>query len=390
MKRKSIYRLFDRYIGIPILFVLSLFYRKHKAPPKNEVKKILILKFAALGDILLLIPTIRLIRKTYPQAEISFLSTYINDSVVKKIPYINEVINENVHRFIQNPFSFYKYARRLRKKKYDIIIDAEQWSRIDSILLCLIKHTYVVGFKTRKQYKHFAFSDYAEHTPLRHEVENFFALLEPLNIYPSDEDKKLEYYISEEETEIADKFWIDNNLENKKVICLHPSVGASGALREWGDDNFISLGKRILKDFPDVRFLITGSKQDYPRCENISQNLNGSALNIAGKFKLGDLALIKKSGLLVCVNTGIMHLASCLGTKIFALHGATNPKLWGPYDKSSEVVQSDIYCSPCAYLGHDFGCNSPECMRRIKVEEVYNKVYKVLSDNLSEPVFSKI
>ena len=141
------------------------------------------------------------------------------------------------------------------------------------------------------------------------------------------------------------------------------------------------LGKRILDDFPEIKFIITGSKDDYQRCKYIEEKLKGSSLNLAGKYSLNEsLAIIKKSGILVCVNTGILHLATCVGTKTIALHGATNSKLWGPYDKNSVIVQSDIYCSPCLYLGHDFGCNEPVCMQRIKVDDVYTKMYKLLKD----------
>ena len=200
--------------------------------------------------------------------------------------------------------------------------------------------------------------------------------MEPLGIFPDEEDKHLEYYLTDEEVEIADKFWRENNLENRTVICLHPSVGNSGTFREWGDDNFVMLALRILKDFPKVKFLITGGKEDSQRCEKIAEKLNGSAMSIAGKYK--DLGIIKKSGMIVCVNTGIMHLAACLGVKTIALHGPNNPTLWGPYDKNSVVVQSDIYCSPCLYMGHEFGCNKPVCMQRIKVDDVYAKMYNLL------------
>lgn len=376
MERKAIYRKLDRYIGIPILFILSFFYKKRTAPERQDVKKIMILKFAALGDILLMIPAIRLLRKKYPNAEITFLSTFLNISAVKKIPYIDKIVNENVHQFLKNPLKLFRYISNLRKVKYDIILDGEQWSRLDSILLCLLKHTYIIGFKTRKQCKHLVFSESIKHTAQKHEVENFLSLLEPLGIFPDEEDKKLEYYLTDEELEIADKFWKKNNLENETVICLHPSVGNSGTFREWGDDNYVMLALRILEDFPKVKFLITGGKEDALRCENIAGKLNGSAISIAGKFK--DLGIIKKSGIIVCVNTGIMHLSACLGVKTIALHGPNNPTLWGPYDKISVVVQSDIYCSPCLYMGHEFGCNEPVCMKRIKVDDVYAKMYNLL------------
>jgi heptosyltransferase I len=376
MERKSIYRKLDRYIGIPLLFILSLFYKKRPVPEKKDVKKILILKFAALGDILLMIPAIKLLRKKYPDAEITFLSTFLNINAVKKIPYIDKIVNENVYHFLKNPLKLFGYISNLRKVKYDIIFDGEQWSRLDSILLCLLKHTCIIGFRTKNQYKHLAFSESIKHTAKKHEVENFFSLLEPLGIFPDEEDKHLEYYLTDEEVEIADKFWRENNLENRTVICLHPSVGNSGTFREWGDDNFVMLALRILKDFPKVKFLITGGKEDSQRCEKIAEKLNGSAMSIAGKYK--DLGIIKKSGMIVCVNTGIMHLAACLGVKTIALHGPNNPTLWGPYDKNSVVVQSDIYCSPCLYMGHEFGCNKPVCMQRIKVDDVYAKMYNLL------------
>jgi len=64
------------------------------------------------------------------------------------------------------------------------------------------------------------------------------------------------------------------------------------------------------------------------------------------------------------------------------LHGPTNPVQWGAYNKKAITIQSSKYCSPCLYLGHDYGCNKPTCMKEITADEVYMEIRKALKPEL--------
>ena len=168
-------------------------------------------------------------------------------------------------------------------------------------------------------------------------------------------------------------------MNNYKIICFQPSCGTGSFAREWKEENYASLGRKILDFNPEIRFFITGTKVDFDKCQRITYGIGKNAENLAGKFSMGkDLAIIRKTELLICSNTGILHMAAAIGTKTIGLHGPNNPGQWGAYSKNAEVILSDIFCSPCLYLGHEYGCNAPVCMSRIKVEDVYLKVRELL------------
>jgi len=379
MQRKSFYRHIDRYVGIPILVFLSLLFKKKKRLPVQNLKEILVIKFAAIGDVILMVPMLRLLKKHHPNANITFLSSDINYGMVKRVKYVDEIINYNIHSAISNPVRFLKFLSEIRKKEFDLVIDAEQWSRINAILTVFLKKQYTIGFKFDKQYKHAYYDAISIHSKNTHEVENFISLLNIIGIQPKENEKYLEFDLPEEAVSFADSFWKENKFENKYVICLQPGSGVNGYAREWKDEYYSELGKRLVSDFENVRILLTGLKSDFDRCEKIVSEIGKNALNIAGKNNMDkDLAIVKKSNLMICGNTGILHLAASVGTKTIGLHGPNNPVIWGAYDKNAVVVQSDIYCSPCLYLGHDFGCKKPVCMDRIRVEDVYQKVLESL------------
>jgi len=380
MKRKRIYRYFDKYLGIPIVFLMRPFFRGKTTLPKT-ISRIMFIKFAAIGDVILLTPTIKLLKKKLPDAKIYFISSEINYSIVKKIKYVDKIININVYKFLINPFAFFKFIFFLRRIHIDVVIDVEQWSRINVILTAFMRTDYSIGFKMENQYKHYLYSKYIEHSRTTHEVENFLALLSPLGIKPEQDDLKLEFDLSDEELKEADEFWGKYKLNEYYVVCFQPSTGISGYAREWGDDNYSELGRRLVSRFSNLRILLTGSKDDFERCEVIRQNIGMNVINIAGKNKLGtDVAIVKKADLMICGNTGILHMAASVGTKTIGLHGPNNPDTWGAYDKNAISILSDIYCSPCLYIGHDFGCNAPECMKRIKVDDVYIKVFDCVKE----------
>jgi heptosyltransferase I len=389
MNRKLLYRKLDRLLGIPILMLLALLFKRRKSFPAYDVQKILVVKFAAIGDSIMLIPMLRTLRRAYPKAEITFLCSDINVSIIRKVPYLDKVLVENVHNFLSNPLNFFKMIFSLRKNKYSIIIDTEQWSRISPIIISLLRYDFAVGFKTEGQYKHFMFNRVINHSREKHELETFIDLLTPLfvPVYPS--DYVLEYFLSEENEKLAETFFEENNLVGKKVITFHPGCGGLGAPREWNIDRYVALGKRLIEYNKEMVILISGAPNETQKCDELERGLRdiydgtNKIINIAGLYSLDDVvAIIKRVTIVVCSNTGMLHLASCMGTKTMGLHGPTNPAKWGAYSKNTVLIQSDKYCSPCLYLGHDYGCNAPTCMNHISVDDVFIHIRKALNPEL--------
>ena len=81
-------------------------------------------------------------------------------------------------------------------------------------------------------------------------------------------------------------------------------------------------------------------------------------------------AVLARARVMVCGNTGVMHLACAMNVPVVALHGPTDPRKWGPVSPSSVCLQSSLPCSPCLYLGFEYACPSNRCMRTIRPEAV--------------------
>jgi heptosyltransferase I len=383
MKRRALFRIFDKYAGIPIVILMAIFLKRKRRLPIENVKKILIIKLAAIGDSILLIPMLRTLKKSFPGSEITFICTKINFAVAKKTPYIDNVVEIDVHSYLRSPLKFFRFIKELRKNKYEVIIDAGQWERINAIMTMLARSDFSIGFKTERQMKHFGYDSIVTHTRTKHELETFLDLLIPLGINITEEDKKLEYFLNDEDFNFAYSFWSKHELEDRTVICLHPGCGENGRPREWAVDNYIRLGKRLVEHNENIRILITGAKLEEDRCEEIAIGIGRNTINTAGQFPLDNVvALVKKATLIVCSNTGMLHIASCVGTKTMGLHGPTNPAKWGSYNKNAVLIQSDKFCSPCLYLGHDYGCQAPQCMAHISVDDVFIYIRKALDPEL--------
>lgn len=388
MRRKKIFRFFDRYLGIPVVILLALLTRKKRRLPIENIQNILFIKLAAIGDAILLIPTLRKLKQSFPNAVLTFMCSDVNKVIIEKIPYVDKIINCKVYDFLKNPFKFVKFIKDLRNTKYELVIDAGQWERINSVITCFTKKDYSIGYKTEGQWKHVINDAVVEHSRTRHEVENFMDLLVPLGLIPFGKDPdfdelQLEFFLIKDDREFRDSFWSENELENKTVLCFHPGCGQNGKPREWKVENYIELGRRLHEHNKDIRILITGTKHEGELCSKLYEGIKDFAINTSGKYTLEQTAaLVERALLMVCSNTGILHISTCVGTKTIGLHGPTNPVKWGAYSTNAVVIQSDKFCSPCLYLGHDYGCNNPTCMMHITADEVYMAVREALEPEM--------
>lgn len=388
MRRKKIFRFFDRYLGIPLVLFLALLTRRKRRLPIEDIQNILFIKLAAIGDAILLIPTLRKLKNSFPNTKITFMCSDINISVIQKIPYVDKIINCRVYDFLKNPLNFLRFIKDLRKTKYEVVIDAGQWERINSLITIFSKRDYSIGFRTQGQWKHVINDAVFAHSRSKHEVENFMDLLIPLGIVPVSgeydyDDLQLEFFLKPEDRIFRDKFWDEHGLTDKTVICFHPGCGENGKPREWALQNYIQVGGQLIKSNKDIVILITGTEFERYLCDPLYEALSDFSINTAGKFTLEQTAaLVERARLMLCSNTGILHVSTCVGTKTIGLHGPTNPVKWGAYNKRAVIIQSSKYCSPCLYLGHDYGCNKPTCMKDITSDDVFMAIKKELNPEL--------
>jgi 3-deoxy-D-manno-octulosonic-acid transferase/heptosyltransferase-1 len=103
--------------------------------------------------------------------------------------------------------------------------------------------------------------------------------------------------------------------------------------------------------------------------------MSQAVVNLGGQTSLRDLAyLYQRSALLITTDSGPMHIAAAVGTRVIALFGPTSPSRTGPYGQGHLVIRKALSCSPC-FLKK---CETRQCMKDISVDDVLQAVKEML------------
>src|SRR5262249_967353 len=149
-----------------------LFQRKTVSPP--AIGRILLIKLAAMGDTIVLVPVFRALRQALPEARIEFLCSHINTPIARTIPYL-----DHIHVWDRpGPLPFFSVVQTLREGKSDVVVDLEQWARVTALLTALSNAPVRLGFDTPGQRRAALYTGTVKKDFQRHELDDFFNLVE--------------------------------------------------------------------------------------------------------------------------------------------------------------------------------------------------------------------
>lgn len=358
----QILKFLDRYIGIPLVFILGIFTLfRNKAVP-SQVKKIALLKTAAIGDTVLLTAIIKDLKKNYPEAKIHFYCGTSNYGFAKLICDCEKVIKLPLKNFP-------KLYQILKSERYNLLLDFGAWPKINSVCSFIIDADYKIGFKTKGQARHFVYDKRVLHSSETHELENYRNILRSIGL-TTGSDLNLP-----QGSDIKDFLM---PISKPFVVCHLWPGGEKSYLKEWPNENWNKLIAEIVKT-KNYEIVLTGGPEDKQKNLDFvtSSNLKNNLYDFSG-IKIEDtISIIKKSALVISVNTGVMHLAAASGVKTIGLHGPSSVKRWGAVGKNVYSVVSSL--EGCQYLNLGFEYK-PElkCMESIGYEDVWGLVKKVL------------
>ncbi len=335
---------------------------------KNNTS-ILVIKISAIGDVILCIPSLAAIRKTYPKANLSVLTGIKTREILASCPYIDEVIvfDDNKKDRLKK---ITNTAGALRREYFDIVIDLQN-NRASRLLSFLSASPRRIGYKNRKL--DFLLTDKISGARLKiPPLEHQFNLLRKAGVQSA--PGKLQLFLSE-----ADEHNIDKALESEwlseKQTLIGINIGSSvqWETKRWPIDNFIKLFQKFSQK--DIRIVLTGAKEDAPAANRLISQVKNKPINMVGKTTLMELAcLIKKCRLFITADSAPLHIACAVSTPCIALFGPTDPKRHLQPSQSTVVIQKNLKCSPC----YKKLCKNIKCMDRISVEEVYETAMKML------------
>jgi heptosyltransferase-2 len=151
------------------------------------------------------------------------------------------------------------------------------------------------------------------------------------------------------------------------VIVLTPGA-EFGPSKQWPVEHFTALARRLTAS--GFRVWVDGSPKEFDLGERIRQAANCGVVNLCGRTSLEDaIDLAALATKVVSNDSGLMHVASAVGTPVIGLFGPISPSWAPPLDADRQIFYLDLPCSPChkreCPLGHH------KCMRDIEVDEVF-------------------
>jgi heptosyltransferase-2 len=323
------------------------------ADASRQYRNILIIKPGAVGDLLQLTPVIRALAASSPAVRISLLvGSEASTALFRHHPLVAELFVYDRPRTDILPL-----WQELRSRKFDLVLNFQR-SNLRAWFLA------AAAFPCRVLVYHRSSARGV------HAVANYLQTLVPIGIPAS--DHRLELFLDDESRAFAQRLFGRHGLDRAPVVAINP--GASHAVNRWPAERFAELADLIAAR-TSGRSLVIGGPDDLPLAEEVVARSRSNPVNIAGTTDLLQLgAILQQCAVLVSGDTGPMHMATAVGTKVVALFGAADPARTGPVGGGHRILRAaGVACVPCRSR-HCANAVHLECMMQITAEEVFDNL----------------
>jgi len=337
----------------------------------SKIKKILVLKWGGMGDVILASGIIEDIFISFPKARIDINTLPQWKNIFKNDSRINKIWGFNNNKGLASFSHMYKWLKEAINGDYDLIIDLQtnDRTRIYLTFLKLINKSpkYVLGNHAVIPYSVMPKTKVKTVHPFQMMQRTINSIgIKSNRIFPK-------IYTSKNDVHLAKKLLKKNSLDKDDFIVLICGSNKEGKLKRWGIENFIELSYLIEKNLK-YKSVLVGGADDASECKSISKG-NKNTINICNQTDLPVLSEIFRNAKFIVANdTGTAHLAASTKTPMLVITGPTDPKKVKPTGKQVLAIQAEIECKNC----YSKSCSHHSCMKGLKANDVLNNMKKML------------
>jgi lipopolysaccharide heptosyltransferase I len=340
------------------------------------MKKILIIKLSAIGDVVQALPALEAIKRTFPSSSITWVVEEAAAGILEGHPLIDTVLVSGRKSWISmlgRPRMFREGARKiaaffreLRSTRYDIAIDLQGLLK-SGVLVGFARADRKIGFGGSRELSSWFLNErLPAYDREKHALERYLDVARYLGAEQVSSSCTLPI---EQERLVIQKRLTDAGFAGRPLIVMNPV--ARWETKLWPEQRFAELADRLIAE-KRATIIFSGSRSDDATVSRIQKMMKHDAENWAGETTLKELAaLASLADLFITTDTGPMHLAAAANARVLALFGPTAPWRTGPYGPSHIVLRAGIACSPCFKRKCD---DAIRCMGMISVDDVMKKV----------------
>lgn len=315
-------------------------------------KKVLVIRFSSIGDIVLTTPVVRALKTQFPDAGIHYLTKAAYEGILEENPYIDRyfLLDKNLNAII----------RQLKSENYDLIVDLH-----NNIRTAVIK--FILGVESQSfdklNFKKWLLVNFKiDRLPNRHIVDRYMDTVAHLGIKA--DMLGLDFFIPEKDRVLPEQLpethrkgyvafaigaqHFTKKLPTARIIELCDKINKPVVL--LGDAGDASAGKVIERFF-------ARSETSRPVEEGLEALGKKTVVyNACGKYTLnGSASLIKNAWCVFTHDTGLMHIAAAFKKEVFSIWGNTVPGFgMYPYRTRFTIFENnELRCRPCSKIGYD-------------------------------------
>lgn len=323
----------------------------------GPIRKILIIKPSALGDIVHTLPLLDALARSFPEAEIHWLvmkglAPFLEGHhLIRRLWFFDRQGWGQPGRLSGSLREIWNLAVGLRRERFDVSLDLSGLFR-SGLITWAAGARLRLGFAGADEGRFLFYNRTIPEDMSLHAVDRYLGFAGLLGCKTGEVRFPFAPYDPEPP--------VMAGLPERYAV-LVPSAGKEA--NRWPAERFAGLAARLA-----LSSVLIGSRDDAPICAEVVRLSKGKAIDLAGKTNLKELIpIIGKAEFVVTNDTGPMHIAAALKVPVYAIFGPANPARTGPYGQLNRVIMADLGCSPC-YRWQP--CEEWPCMREISVDRV--------------------
>ncbi len=380
MRMTSIVKIIYLNLRRVLLSIFGLFFAKRLQGFKLEhgVNRILFIRIDRIGDIVLSTPALESLKQAFPGTELVVLASISNHSLLLHNPYVDKVLAYDRNKSLGDKI---RIINRLRTYGFDLAIDPLPDYELKTALIAFLS-----GAKSRIGYPSYGRELFfnvngpkvAEN---KHFIDLTLDVLKPLGV--NSKGRKPEIFLTEDEKNRAKNWFTARGAGKRAIVGIHP--GGHYETQRWLPERFADVAYQLRRD-GDYDVIFFGGPGEEGLVDYICAMTNAEVLTYVADDLRRFAALLCSCGILVCNNSGPLHMAVALDIPTISFMGPTNRDRWMPIGDNHKVLRIDNL--PC------IGCNlgyckigTHDCMRLITSSMVIEGVREVLDSNASPDGF---
>ena len=292
------------------------------AQPPPVPRSICLLRLSALGDVTHVLPLVDTLRSAWPDVALTWVIGKGEQRLLDGLPGVEFIVYDK-----QTGLAGMRALRRgLRGQRFDALLQMQVAARAN-LLSAFIPARRRIGYdRSRSKDLHGLFIN--ERIPDRpgiHVLDAIGSFCEPLGLRP--QPVRWEMPVPAEAREWARARWPE---DGRPALLVSPC--SSHVRRNWFADRYAAVADHAAAQ--GWRVVLCGGRSQLERetADAIQAAMSSPALDLVGKDTLKQLpALLERAALVMTPDSGPMHIANAMGTKVLGLHAASNPARSGPY-----------------------------------------------------------